>query len=198
MVDEPYRNDPAGPESPKPEPTAREVNRRLRAERADEKLLGNLRRRGLGVGRELVQEVVCRWPGEPDKQSEFFFDAIDLFRPGRKPKLLGYDAKQRVRSDFQNVLHTLDGTSSEVSDLTDITTDGALRAVAIWCELGLSAGTIQWKLSVLRRFLVLIGEPDVIPLRDKFEALLRARGVEPERVRRRQHRPAPMRDRRSF
>lgn len=67
MVDEPYRNDPAGAESPKPEPTAREVNRRLRAERAEEKLLGNLRRRGLGVGRELVQEVVCRWPSEPDK-----------------------------------------------------------------------------------------------------------------------------------
>lgn len=196
MIEKSSDADTEGADSPQREPTTREINRRLQVERAEEKLLANLMRRGLGTGKELLREVVSRWPGELDKQSEFFYDAIDLFGPGRKPKLLGYDAKQRVRADFQNVLHTLDGTHSEVTDLSDLTTERVLVAVALWCERGLSAGTIQSKVSVLRRFLVLIGEPGAVPLRDKFEALLRAHGVETERVRRRQQRPAPLQYRR--
>ena len=196
MIDKSSDADTEGADLPEHEPTTREINRRLQVERAEEKLLANLMRRGLSTGKELLREVVSRWPGELDKQSEFFYDAIDLFGPGRKPKLLGYDAKQRVRADFQNVLHTLDGTHSEVTDLSDLTTERVLVAVALWCERGLSAGTIQSKVSVLRRFLVLIGEPGAVPLRDKFEALLRAHGVETERVRRRQQRPAPLQYRR--
>lgn len=81
MVDEPYRNDPAGPESPKPESTAREVNRRLRAERAD----GSCSATFGAVGWALVGNLSRRWSagGQANRTSSRSSSSTQLISSGR-------------------------------------------------------------------------------------------------------------------
>ena len=167
-----------------------ETNRRLRAERRRDKLMAEWRSRGLGAGAEVLDEAVARWPGQWNRQLRFVFDVMPLLQRGRDPKPVTNVARQAFYTGVVCILEDMVFWDIAIRDLSDLGQAEVMAIIPIWIWKGLKGGTIQYKLSELRRFSILIGRPEVLLVKREFQELLRRNDIDPARVTREQVRPA--------
>lgn len=172
------------------EESARAVNSRLRAERRREKVMEELQSRGLGVGAEFMAEAIARWPGRWEQQLQFLFDAMLVPVRGRRSRHVVGAAQEAFHAEMVLVLRSLRSADVVIRDLSDLGRDEVLALIPFWLKKGYGAGTIQDKLSNLRRFFIVTGQPEVLPVHREFEVLLENAGIDPSRLVRAQVRPA--------
>jgi site-specific recombinase XerD len=162
------------------EPTAREVNRKLRAERQAEKAANRRRMTGEGAYARLMEQIVKEVPGDPRKQIARFLDRSTITAVSRAPHR--HPISQKTLTSYgavlQRVVSNLTAIKRRPANISDIKRGAVVEMVRYWEQhLQLAEGTVTWQISVLRRFLVLIGKAGVIPCGSDWRTALKDKGV---------------------
>lgn len=158
-------------------PDPREVNRQERLKRQREKEDERKAKRGDGLFRKPLEVAQKRYPKDPHAQIEY------LFQEGTVPAGIGrhrFVSDRRLQA-FRDVLHRLVRLLRErrtnIQNLDQLGKAHVLSAMKAWQEEGLTEGTIQGYLSVMRRFFCLCGKPKVLPTDNELRDWLRANGL---------------------
>lgn len=158
-------------------PDAREVNRQERLKRQREKEDERKAKRGDGLFRKPLEVAQKRYPKDPHAQIEY------LFQEGTVPAGIGrhrFVSDRRLQA-FRDVLHRivrlLRERRTNIQNLDQLGKAHVLSAMKAWQEEGLTEGTIQGYLSVMRRFFCLCGKPKVLPTDNELRDWLRANGL---------------------
>lgn len=155
----------------------REVNRAIKAENELAKAAERRRRSGEGEHARLMKTVLAKAPRNPRKQiAEFLGDARLISTNGTRREL-----SDKSRSDYgailQQCITDLAERKVHIDNLTDLSTKNVITLVRYWGEQGHAEGTIAWRVSILRRFLTMIGRPSAIPKGRVWRQTLRQNGV---------------------
>ncbi|WP_084382966.1 integrase domain-containing protein [Curvibacter delicatus] len=136
-------------------------------------------RRGDGAGLAVLARVKRRHPTNPKAQVTMFFDEFVLKAGTGRDR----PVSERTRSSYvQNLIGMLDELrecNAVVRNLDELGSKHALHLMRLWKLKAFSAGTIEWKLSILRRFLTFIGKGHLIPTGVRLHKWLLENGIEP-------------------
>jgi integrase len=136
-------------------------------------------RRGDGAGLAVLARVKRRHPTNPKAQVTMFFDEFVLKAGTGRDR----PVSERTRSSYvENLIGMLDELrecSAVVRNLDELGSKHALHLMRLWKLKAFSAGTIEWKLSILRRFLTFIGKGHLIPTGVRLHKWLLENGIEP-------------------
>lgn len=159
-------------------PNWREVNKAESARRQAEKALARVGRSGQGQFISLLQDVRRRHAGDPRQQLVLFMSKAKITAAiGRRREV-----SEKTRSEYASVLllsiTDLSRCSLPISNLTDIGRSHVIALVRFWGETqGNSEGTIAWRVSILRRFLTMVGKASAVPTGQPWKVLLKQQGV---------------------
>lgn len=167
------------------EPTAREVNRQIRAEnrRKKDKLAISTRSRG-----ELVPYIKEAYSAkrehDPHAQLNFL-----LSRSGYISGTGRYrGVAQKTRTDFGDTLHRaikeLKKIRMPILKIGDLRRVHVIALIKYWIEQGQQASTLQTKSSVLRKFLSAINKPEAMPIGRVWTSILAEQGIDVKKLRR--------------
>lgn len=136
-------------------------------------------RRGDGAGLDVLARVKRRHPANPKAQVTMFFDEFVLKAGTGRDR----PVSERTRSSYvENLIGMLDELrecNAVVRNLDELGSKHALHLMRLWKLKAFSAGTIEWKLSILRRFLTFIGKGHLIPTGVRLHKWLLENGIEP-------------------
>lgn len=159
-------------------PNWREVNKTERAARQAEKDEGQRRRAGEGLFTTLLQDVRRRHAGDPHKQIALFMSKA------RIPAAIGRrrEVSEKTRTEYGSVLQQcvtdLIDCNLPITNLTDLNQKHVIALVRLWGDkLGNAEGTIAWRVSILRRFLTLVGKTSAVPKGRLWLTMLKQRGI---------------------
>lgn len=159
-------------------PTARDVNRADRASRRRTKEKEKRGRYGVGLHKNLMLTIRGKHRGDPRKQIAEFLDAAVLPAANGRRR----EVSEKTRSDYGNILQQCVTDLAErrvyLENIADLTQKHVLNLVRYWGEQKHAEGTIQWRVSILRRFLAWIGKETVVPKGSAWRQTLRQNGIE--------------------
>lgn len=158
-------------------PNARDVNRKLREERRKEKAASKQRQYGEGAHKKLLEEACALFPGNPQRQASYYLDhCVLLAGVGRRREV-----SEKTRSDYGATLKMLPALLRKlrrpVQNLSEL---GRAHVLAFTRHLEAekqSEGSVQWRLSHLRRFFTLTGKPHVMPRGAEWKKILQDNGI---------------------
>lgn len=158
--------------------SARDVNRAEREERRRDKEKDKRGRYGVGVHKNLMMSIRAKHRGDPRKQVAVFLgEAILLAANGRRREV-----SEKTRTDYGKILQQCITDLAErrvyIENISDLTQKQVLNLVRYWGEQKHAEGTIQWRVSILRRFLSWIGKDNVVPKGKIWRQTLRQNGIE--------------------
>ena len=156
----------------------REVNREISAQLDAERQANRMRKISAGTHTILLRDACRRHANDPHRQLNHFLQkAVLPAATGRQREV-----SQKTRTDFGEILHRalheLKEERCPVHSLAELGRSHAIALVGRWSRQENTAGTIQTKLSFLRRFLTLIGKPDAVPKGRTWTSLLKTSGVD--------------------
>jgi site-specific recombinase XerD len=159
-------------------PRARDVNRADRTKRRRAKDKEKRGRYGVGLHRNLMIAIRNKYRGDPRKQVAAFLDeAVLPAANGRRREV-----SEKTRSDYGNILQQCITDLAErrvyLENISDFTQKQVINLVRYWGEQKHAEGTIQWRVSILRRFLAWIGKDTVVPKGKVWRQTLRQNGIE--------------------
>lgn len=137
------------------------------------------RSRGAGAGVNVLYRVQKAHPDDPKKQlAAFLRDFVIKSGTGRLRPV-----SELTNDKYADVLmKSLDDLKAEramVRNLSELGKPHVLRLVGAWMRDGQSAGTIQNKISILRRFLTFVGRENLIPRGAQLTEWLKSNGITP-------------------
>lgn len=158
--------------------SAREINKQISAELKKQKQLDRRKARAVGTGIGVLARAQKRHPNNPKAQLAMFLgEYVITAGTGRKRNV-----SQRTISRYSEVLmRTLDDLKADnckVNNLGEIGKTHALRLIKYWLKQNHSMATVQNKISILRRFLTILGKDGAIPLGEELKKWLNNNGVE--------------------
>lgn len=158
--------------------STRDVNRAEREGRRRDKEKEKRGRYGVGLHKNLMLSIRAKHRGDPRKQiAEFLDEAVLPAANGRRREV-----SEKTRSDYGNILQQCVTDLAErrvyIENIADLTQKQVLNLVRYWGEQKHAEGTIQWRVSILRRFLAWIGRDTVVPKGSVWRQTLRQNGIE--------------------
>lgn len=137
------------------------------------------RQRGAGAGVNVLQRVQKMHPDDPKKQmAAFLRDFVIKSGTGRLRPV-----SELTRDKYADVLmKSLDDLKAEramVRNLGELGKPHVLRLIGAWIRDNQSAGTIQNKVSILRRYFTFVGRENLIPRGPQLNEWLEANGLTP-------------------
>lgn len=144
-----------------------------KAERQEKKL----RRMGVNSGVRLLQEVTERYAGNPQRQLAVFLEKHEMHAATGRARVMSGITRERISTGLMQSLRELKEEGMPIKNLREL---GRAHVVALtkrWLMQGLGTGTIQNKVSYLRRFLTWVGKDKAVPRGDAFVAMLQQNGV---------------------
>lgn len=158
-------------------PNAREVNRQLSAERKREKAKEKRRAKGEGAHKKLFEEACALHPRDPLAQICYYlYHCILLAAIGRRRHV-----SDKTKSDYGDILKSvvrlLRMLRRPLQSFEEFGRSHVLALMQYWEQQGHAEATIQWRLSLLRRFFTLIGKPQVLPVGGEWRKILVAKGI---------------------
>lgn len=154
---------------------AKEVNKRLREERRAARQ--QRPQRDAGKYRKVWAGVRHQHAGNPQAQAARFLSGCPIPAAIGKRRWIG----EKHQDEFGRVLLCLADDLREagvpVRNLDEVTLKHVAPLVKFWEARALSEGYIADQLSILRRFLALIGKPTAIPTGNALREHLRSKGV---------------------
>lgn len=154
---------------------AKEVNKLLREERRAAK--GQRAQRDAGKLRHLWAGIRHKHAGNPQAQAVHFLQTCPIPAAIGKSRFIG----QKHQDEFGRVLLAiaadLRAARAPIQNLDEINLKHVGPLVKLWESRGLSEGYIADMLSILRRFLALIGKPSAIPTTYVLREHLHSKGI---------------------
>lgn len=165
-----------GAEKPREE-SAREVNRRLRAERYREKENARVAQRGIGKFERLARDLARRFKGNPKRAwAEFCLRVVIPAALGRA-RTVSAKRMANIRQVIEQCIDQLQELRLPVSSILDFDQRRICALLQLWYTEGINEGTILERVSCLRRIMFLIGKPQVIPKGKGWERIKKEHGV---------------------
>lgn len=160
------------------EPTTREINRRIREEAQEVKRRDKSASNAAGAAMGVLARVQKRHPDNPKAQLAMFFgEFVIKSGTGRKRPV-----SERTCSAYSDgmirMIDDLRADRAAVRNLGEIGKAHVLRLIRYWLAQGQGSGTIQNKISILRRFLTFIGKENIVPKGHDLRTWLNREGVE--------------------
>ena len=158
--------------------TTREINRRIREEAQDVKRREKAASNAAGAAMGVLARVQKRHPDNPKAQLAMFFgEFVIKSGTGRKRPV----SKRTCSAYSDGMIRMIDDLRADraaVRNLGEIGKAHVLRLIRYWLAQGQGSGTIQNKISILRRFLTFIGKENIVPKGHDLRAWLNREGVE--------------------
>lgn len=137
------------------------------------------RHRGAGAGVNVLQRVQKAHPGDPKKQlAAFMRDFVIKSGTGRMRPVSAITSTRYV-DNLMKVIDDLRAERAAIKNLSELGKPHVLRLVGAWVRDGQSEGTIQNKVTYLRRFLTFAGKENLVPRGVRFKDWLIENGVQP-------------------
>lgn len=159
-------------------PNWREVNRAESARLAQERSAAARKSSGEGRYINLLQDVRRRFAGDPRQQITYFLGKASI------PAAIGRrrEVSEKTRSEYGAVLlqcvTDLTACRQPINNLTDLGRAHVVSLVRYWGEeQANSEGTIAWRVSILRRFLTLVGKAAAVPKGRVWRETLKQNGI---------------------
>jgi len=135
------------------------------------------RRTGVGLHSRLMQDLKKQYRGDPRKQIAVFLERATLPAASGRHREVG----EKTRSDYgfilQQCVTDLRDSRIYLESIADLSQKTVITLVRYWGELGHAEGTIQWRVSILRRFLAWIGKENIVPKGRVWRQTLQAHGI---------------------
>lgn len=144
------------------------------------------RARGEGAHRALFAAACARHPGNPQAQfATYLAGAVMPAATGRRREV-----SDKTRTDYGDTLKALPALlralRRPLQNASELGRAHVLALLRHWEQQGHAEGTIQWRLSLLRRFFTLVGRPQVLPAGAAWHAIVHAQGIRAGTLGRRQ------------
>ena len=135
------------------------------------------RSRGEGTHRALFAQACGRHPGNPQAQfAAYLASAVVPAATGRRRQV-----SDKTRTDYGDMLKGLPALlralRRPLQNASELGRPHVLALLRHWEQQGHAEGTIQWRVSLLRRFFTLVGRPQVLPAGAAWRTILRAQGI---------------------
>ena len=164
--------------TPAHEPSAREVNRQMSAELSAEKQTQQKRQRGTGAAIGVLRQVQVKHPGNPKKQIAQFMRLFDLRSSIGRNRAVSEATKTTYGNGLIRIINDLRKLNIRVQNIGELSKRHAQHLIKFWLDSGFSERTVQGKISILRRFLTLIGKGNAIPRGNALKEWMKEYGVE--------------------
>ncbi|MBE7940113.1 integrase domain-containing protein [Ramlibacter aquaticus] len=167
------------------EMTWRESNKKMRGERLAELEAEKrvARREAVGDAQSVMRQA-CQRQRDIIAQVNFVLGRVEWRAIKGKKRFLGEGSVTRygehIRKAYKDLRTLPEGRG--VQRCTDLRRKHAVALVKHWLETGVAAATIQNRTSALRRWLDLMGKPDVIPCDQDWLTILRQHGVDTRKL----------------
>jgi integrase len=114
------------------------------------------------IGLRVLRHVIARHPGDPFAQLVEFFDDFRIPAATGRKRHVSYKTEDRYFNTLKRVLQTLrKPLNMQVQNLTDLSPRQARAVIRQWEAWGCSASTLAGLNTVLRRFGIWIGKPNL-------------------------------------
>lgn len=169
-------NGDAADKSPREE-SARDVNRRLRAERSREKESAQVAQRGIGKFERLARDIARRFKGDPKRAWAEFCKRVVIPAALGRARTISDKRMTNIRQVIEQCIDQLQELRLPVSSILDFDQRRICALLKLWYAEGINEGTILERVSCLRRVMFLIGKPQVIPKGKGWERIKKEHGV---------------------
>lgn len=158
-------------------PDPREVNRQERLKRQREKEDERMAKRGVGLFVEPLKVACERYGGDPHAQIEYLFQKKTVPAAIGRHRFVSDGRLDACESVMHLVVRLLRANRANIRNMSELGKRHVIAAMKAWEADGLSEGTIQGYLSILRRWFCLTGKPDLLPTDSKLREWLRDNGL---------------------
>lgn len=158
------------------EPTAREVNRRIRAEMKAQRLAE--RSKSGGAGLSVLSRVQRKHPNNPKAQVAMFFGEFVIKAGTGRARPVSERTSSAYSDGLIRMIDDLRADRAAVRNLGELGKTHVERLIRYWGRLGQGAATIQNKISILRRFLGFIGKESLVPKGYELRSWLNQKGID--------------------
>jgi hypothetical protein len=166
------------------EPTAREVNRQLRAERKNEKAKLRKIRRGDGFLQPLIAKACSgKRAKSPEAQIDFLLASAEFIANTGRRRAVAERTMTIYGSSLRGAFGDLRAIGMPVWRVDSISRKHVIELVRHWIKEGAAAATIQNKVSHLRILTRGLGKPTLIPEDEQWHAILKSNNIDPARIR---------------
>lgn len=134
--------------------------------------------RGAWAGYKVVQLGQRKYPNDPKKQMAFYLGNFVIMSGIGRLRPVSEATKTTIGDTLFRAIDELKAECAVVRNLTEFRKVHAERLIKHWINKGQSAGTIQNKISILRRFYTYIGKETVIPKNSELKVWLEEKGIQ--------------------
>lgn len=135
--------------------------------------------RGEGLYAKKLKQAIEDHKDDPLKQLACLFENRDAPAAKGRERIIGEKRHQDLKS-MRGFIQMLPNLRHGIQNLDGFNIKHVGALVRAWQETGLSAGTIQGYLSIIRRFFCFIGKPKELPEGKALEKMLIERGIQLE------------------
>ena len=114
---------------------------------------------------------------DPRTQISEFLARVPLLSAIGRSRELAETTRSHYGNILQQAVTDLRARRVHLRNIGELSQKQVINLLKYWGEQGHADGTIQWRVSVLRRFLALIGKPQVIPKGRAWEKILAQHGI---------------------
>lgn len=137
------------------------------------------RHRGAGAGVNVLSRVEKAHPNDPKKQMAAFMRDFVIKSGTGRVRPVSEVTSTRYAENLMLMIDELRTERAAIRNLSEFGKPHAVRLIAAWVRDGLSSGTIQNKISYMRRFLTFVGKENLIPRGAKLKTWMTANGIQP-------------------
>jgi len=137
------------------------------------------RHRGAGAGVNVLSRVEKAHPNDAKKQLAAFLRDFVIKSGTGRVRPVSEVTSTRYAENLMLMIDELRTERAAIRNLSEFGKPHAVRLTAAWVRDGLSSGTIQNKISYMRRFLTFVGKENLIPRGAKLKAWMTANGIQP-------------------
>lgn len=134
--------------------------------------------RGAGAGVKVLQRVQRKHPNDPKKQLASFLEEFVIKSGTGRLRPVSEATLTKFGETLFRAIDELKVERAKIQNLSELRKVHAERLIGRWVKDGQSAGTIQNKVTILRRFYAFIGKGKAIPKGEEFKAWLLERGIQ--------------------
>lgn len=163
-------------------PDPREVNKQLRAERRMSRSCTPRRLEAhAGKFKQVLADARQKHAGDPNAQIAYYLARTSIPAASGRKRTIGNKRQTEVGGFLKAMPGLLKRARMPIQNLTDIKRKHVIRLVAFMSDprgMALNVRTIRDRESIMRRFLILAGHPEAVPIGRAWEEMLAAAGVE--------------------
>ncbi len=134
--------------------------------------------RGAGAGMQVLQRVQRKHPNNPKKQLASFLREFVIKSGTGRLRSVAEATLTKYGDTLFRAIDELKAERAKIQNLSELRKVHAERLISRWVKDGQSAGTIQNKVAILRRFYAFIGKGKAIPKGEEFKAWLLEKGIQ--------------------